>query len=188
MFRFKPCENHPVLIDPAGQVAWDYLKSIHPLGDAEVFAPGSGKVPIVDTQIGRLATVICFDADFPGLVRQAGQARADILLMPAKDWQPVHVMRARCATFRAIENGLSLVRATGDGISPVVDPLGQVLATGDYFLTNQPTVAADVPTLRRSTLFLRIGDSFPLLCMTVLVVLIGIAFIKGTLPHAKSRD
>jgi apolipoprotein N-acyltransferase len=33
--------------------------------------PGGGRVPTVDTPFGRLANVICFDADFPVLMRQA---------------------------------------------------------------------------------------------------------------------
>ena len=55
--------------------------------------------------------MICFDADFPALVRQVGQAGADILLVPANDWQPVHILHAPVAELRAIENGVALARA-----------------------------------------------------------------------------
>ena len=106
--HFPFAENRAILIDPSGQVVWDYFKTIHPLDDASIFAPGPAAVPTVDTPYGRLATVICFDADFPALIRQAGQARADILLVPANDWQPVHIWHARVAQLRAIENGVAL--------------------------------------------------------------------------------
>jgi apolipoprotein N-acyltransferase len=171
--QFPYGENRTVTIGPSGQVVWDYFKTFHPLGDAEVFAPGPGIVPVVDTPYGRLATVICFDADFPALVRQAGQAGADILLVPANDWQPVHVMHARAATFRAIENGVSLVRATGNGISIAVDDVGQELATADYYATDKLTMVADVPTHGLGALYPRLGDSFAYLCIAGLVLLTG---------------
>jgi apolipoprotein N-acyltransferase len=164
-------ENRAILIDPSGQVAWDYYKTVHPLDDASIFAPGPGVVPTVDTPYGRLATVICFDADFPALVQQAGQARADILLVPANDWRPVHVMHARAAELRAIENGVALVRSTGNGIAAAVDHLGRPLATADYFATDKLTMVADVPTQGAATIYARIGDSFAYLCIAGLAAL-----------------
>ena len=46
-------------------------------------------MPLVDSPYGRLANVICFDLDYPGTIRQAGQAGADLLLAPSDDWQAV---------------------------------------------------------------------------------------------------
>jgi apolipoprotein N-acyltransferase len=164
-------ENRAILIDPSGEVVQNYFKAIHPLGDANVFAPGPGVVPTTETPYGRLATVICFDADFPALVRQAGRARADILLVPSNDWQPVDAIHARAATFRAVENGVALVRPTGNGISVAVDHLGQPLATADYFATPALTMVADVPTRGVATIYPRIGDAAAYLCLALLVIL-----------------
>ena len=166
-------ENRAILIGPAGEVVQNYFKAIHPLGDANVFAPGPGVVPTTDTPYGRLATVICFDADFPALVRQAGRARADILLVPSNDWRPVDTIHARAATFRAVENGVALVRPTGNGISVAVDHLGQPLATADYFATPALTMVADVPTRGVATIYPRIGDAVAYLCFAMLVILGG---------------
>jgi apolipoprotein N-acyltransferase len=171
-------ENRTILIDPRGQVAWDYYKTIHPLDDASVFAPGPGVIPTVDTPYGRLATVICFDADFPALIRQAGQARADILIAPSNDWQPVDVMHARAATFRAVENGFALVRPTGNGLSIAVDSLGRQLATADYYATDRLTMVANLPTRGTATIYARIGDSLAYLCVVGLVALMSLAFVR----------
>ena len=176
--RFPFAENRAILIDPAGKVIQDYSKAIHPLGDAAIFARGPGVIPIVDTPYGRLATVICFDVDFPALVRQAGQGRADILLAPSKDWQPIDKVHARVATFRAVENGVALVRATGDGISVAVDHLGQPLATADYFATDNLAMVANVPIRGVPTIYARIGDSFVYLCVAGLVALAGAALLR----------
>jgi apolipoprotein N-acyltransferase len=123
---------------------------------------------VVQTPFGRLATVICFDADFPALMRQVGKASADILLVPANDWQPVAAVHAHVATFRAVENGVSLVRATGNGLTIAVDSLGQTLAAADYFDTEKLTLVVDVPTEGQWTLYARTGDLFAFLCIGAL--------------------
>jgi apolipoprotein N-acyltransferase len=78
--------------------------------------------------------------------------------------------------FRAIENGVTLVRPTGDGISLVVDPLGRVLATADDFVTDKPLMMADVPVRGTNTLYARIGDLFVYLCLVGWVMLVSAAF------------
>ncbi len=176
--RYPFAENRAVMIDPQGRVAWDYYKTKHFGGDVQNFQPGPGRVPVIDTPYGRLAAVICFDADFPELVRQAGQARADILLVPAKDWRPIDVMHAQAATFRAVENGLSLVRPNEDGLSIAVNAHGQVLAAADYFATDRLALVADVPTRGAGTLYVRLGDSLAYLCMLVLAALAGLAYLR----------
>src|SRR6185295_14295441 len=169
--RFPYEENRAILIDPTGRVVWDYAKTVPALGEASVIRPGAGVIPVVDTPYGRLGTIICFDADFPTLIQQAGLARVDILLVPSNDWQPIALMHSRAATFRAVENGLSMVRATGNGTTLVVDALGQVLAEADYFATDTLTVTADVPTRGLATLYPHLGDGPVYLCLVILVLL-----------------
>lgn len=183
--QFPYGENRAVMIDPSGQVAWDYFKTNHPFGDATIFAPGPGIVPFVDTPYGRLATVICFDADFPTLIRQAGQAGVDILLVPSKDWEPADVSHARASTFRAIENGLSFVRATGYGLSIAVDETGQTLAAADYFVTDRLTMLAEVPTQGPGALYPSLGDSAAYACMAVLVLCAGLAVVRRRVAEAE---
>ena len=50
---------------------------------------GDGRLPVVPTRDGRVATAICYDADFPEFMRQAGQGSADILIVPANDWKEI---------------------------------------------------------------------------------------------------
>jgi apolipoprotein N-acyltransferase len=99
--------DETLLIDPKGLVVWHYQKA-HPVPGADPFPPGDGKVPMVQTPYGRLSNVICFDADFPGTIHQAGQAGADVLLVPGNDWREIDPLHTQMATFRAIENGFSL--------------------------------------------------------------------------------
>jgi apolipoprotein N-acyltransferase len=168
-------------------VVWDYAKTNHPLGDKAIFAPGPGILPVVNSPFGRLTTVICFDADFPSLVRQAGGA--DLLLVPANDWEPVAEFHSRMAIFRAIENGVSLVRPTGNGISLAVDDLGRLRAyNADYFVTGKHTLVTTVPVRGRPTLYSRIGDSFAYLCVLGLVVLSVLAVLRRRPVTARKGD
>jgi apolipoprotein N-acyltransferase len=50
---------------------------------------GDRKLRSLDTPYGRLSSVICFDADFPQLLRQAGALGTDILLDPSNDWRAI---------------------------------------------------------------------------------------------------
>jgi apolipoprotein N-acyltransferase len=171
-------ENRAILFTPEGEIAWDYFKTVHPLGDAAIFAPGTGVIPVIESPYGRLATVICFDADFPALIRQASQAGADILLVPANDWKPVHTVHARAATFRAVENGFSLVRATGNGLSIAVDDIGRVLAQGEDFVTDPLTLVAEVPVKGRTTIYRSIGDGLAYLSIFGLAALFVLARVR----------
>jgi apolipoprotein N-acyltransferase len=170
-------ENRVILLDPAGATVWDYHKARPTPGENMMVIAGPPVVPVVTTPYGRLATVICYDADFPELVRQASQAGADILLVPSKDWQSVGAQHARMATFRAIEDGLWLVRPANSGISGVVDPYGQVLAQTDSFSGGEPTATAVIVSRSTPTLYVRFGDWFAYLCVAGLVAIVTLALM-----------
>ncbi len=136
-------------------------------------------MPIVDSPYGRLANVICFDADYPATVRQAGQAGADLLLVPSDDWKALDPSHAQDVTFRAIENGFSIVRQASKGLSIAVDYEGRVLSTSDYFTTDQQVMVAYVPMHGVRTIYATIGDLFAWLCIIGLMALTGMAIIRG---------
>jgi apolipoprotein N-acyltransferase len=110
-------ENRVLIIDPAGAVVSDYHKT-H-TGPGDVFAPGPGNVVTVATPYGRLAAIICVDADFPATARQVGQARADILVLPVDDWAQITGYHTDLLALRAIENGVTIVRPAVQGIGRI---------------------------------------------------------------------
>lgn len=173
-------KDEAVLVEPTGKVAWTYEKShLVPFGEQQEVVQGDGTVPLVNTPYGRLATAICFDQDFPATMRQAGQGGADLVLGPSDDWQAMDPSHAQHATFRAIENGFSLVRQASKGLSLTVDYEGHVLAASDYFTTDDQIMVAYVPTQGVHTIYASIGDLFAWLCMVGLVALIGLATIQS---------
>jgi apolipoprotein N-acyltransferase len=173
--RQRPyARNQAILIDPQGRVVWTYDKA-RPVPGMDKLTPGDGRVPTVDTPYGRLANVICFDADFPALARQGGQHRVDLMLVPSNDWRDFGTVHTQKATLRAIENGYSLIRPDTHGLAQAVDYQGHVLASTDYFGTGQQTVVAYVPTDGARTIYAAVGDVFAWLCTAVLLLLAGAA-------------
>ncbi len=172
----KLAENVCVLIDSAGAVRWRYIKT-HPVpGSSDM--PGTGVVPSVDSPYGRLTSVVCYDMDFTNLVQQAGRARADIMLVPAADWKAIDPLHAIMASFRAIENGFSMVRQTDEGMSLAVDYLGRVIATLDYFTTKDQHMTAQVPMRGTQTVYAVLGDWFAWTSIALLLILVNLA-IRG---------
>ena len=86
---------------------------------------------------GRMATAICFDADFPEFIRQAGQGSADLLIVPANEWKEIKDVHAQMAAFRAIENGVPLVRPAASGISSAHRSVGPRAGCGGLFCSRR---------------------------------------------------
>ena len=166
----RALENKAVLIDPAGEVAFSYVKT-HPVPgiEAMVSVRGDGRPPTQDTEYGRLSTVVCYDMDFPPLLRKVGRARSDVLLVPASDNKNIVHLHHVQAVFRAVENGVSMLHAARWGLSSAVDPLGRTLATMDDALATQKVMVAQIPTAGVATIYSRIGDLFAWLCVAGLL-------------------
>ena len=107
-----PFENKLVLIDPSGHIVTSHLKNRPVIGwEASIMRRGHEGVPVVATDTGRMAAAICFEADFPDFIRQAGQNDADLLILPVNEWKSIKNIHFQMHVFRAIENGVPLVRA-----------------------------------------------------------------------------
>lgn len=51
--------------------------------EAEVFAAGDRPPPVVDTRIGRVGVLICYDLEFPEMTRSLARRGADLVTVPA---------------------------------------------------------------------------------------------------------
>jgi predicted amidohydrolase len=70
--------NSAVLVDAGGPRAV-YRKAHLWADERDHFIPGSQPPPVVDTALGRVGLLICYDAEFPEWVRMPALAGADIL-------------------------------------------------------------------------------------------------------------
>jgi apolipoprotein N-acyltransferase len=168
-------ENKAFLITPSGQVS-EYLKNYLVPGDNHIL--GDGKVLIQDSDYGKLATIICQDTHWPNFVRQAGKANVDIIFIPNHNWESTTPYVARMPSFRAIENGFSMIRADYHGLSTAVDYHGNTLSQMNDFTTEERIMIADIPTQGIGTIYSQIGSIFAWLCVIGLLGLIVLAVKK----------
>jgi predicted amidohydrolase len=83
--------------------------------------PGN-KVEVFETDIGKIAILICYDVEFPELARIAVAKGAEILFVPFNTDERRGYLRVRyCAQARAIENQAYVVLAGCVGNLPQVD-------------------------------------------------------------------
>jgi deaminated glutathione amidase len=138
--------NRSFIIDDQGAIAARYDK-MHMFDvdlatgerwrESAAYAPGEGAV-VVDTPLGRLGLAICYDLRFPALFEALGQARCDVIAIPAAFTVPTgaahwHLMqRARAVEASAWVISAAQVGTHEDGRatyghSLVVDPWGDVV-------------------------------------------------------------
>src|SRR5262245_1725765 len=131
--------NTGIMLDRKGEVAVHYHKQFLATHDQNWFAFGERGCPVVDTDLGRIGLLICFDGRIPEIARSLALQGAEVLvdmanffaMDQAEMWGPA----------RAYENGVWLVAATKAGYersiyypgdSMVVDPKGRVVAKMPY--------------------------------------------------------
>ena len=173
----SPHEVKLIIADPQGQIALEHYK--YGGQSVEGFKPGDGILRTVETPYGTLSGIICWDTNFHKPVLQAGRNGTDILLSTSLEYQAIDPMHAQMATFRAIENGVSLVRVADNGLSIVTDPYGRTVAAVDHFTTSERVIVAQVPSKGVFTLYPIIGDLFGWLAVVGMVAIIVVAVVQG---------
>lgn len=154
-------KNQTVLVGPDGEVLWTYEKH-HPIPGMEPFDAGTGDIPVVETPFGRIANVICYDADFPDLMH----VDADIMIVPGFDWPEMGWIHTKMSSLRAIENGYTLVRQDFDGSSQAFDRHGNLLDIQDTTMSDPDTWFVELPVdSGKSTVYRVLGDAFSWLCV-----------------------
>ena len=165
--------NSIYIVDPNGDVVLHHIKYGGNMFEGTL--KGDGVLQTVDTPYGKLSAIICWDADFPNIVKQAGAQNVDLLIVPAQDWLGVRDIHAGMATFRAVENGLTVFRQTGQGVSLVSDPYGKVLNRVDSFEESASEFVSiqkvSTPIGSVNTLYPKLGD---MLGNIMLVALLGL--------------
>ncbi len=132
------------------------------LGDKTTsFTAGSGSFVLAASAV-HVGTLLCVEAMFPALVRQAVRQGAEVLVNLSNDAWFGRPESARhqldIATLRAVESRRYLVRAAATGFSAVIDPYGRTLAESGYG-THQ-VLETTVRASHARTPYERWGDAF----------------------------
>ena len=196
--------NSSFLISPEGKIAAQYkkrklvifgeyvpplLKIFTPVTGS--FTPGDGPVPFRLPELNiTLSTLICFEDVFPQVAREYVDDDTDFLVNltnngwfgeAAAQWQ-----HAATAVFRAVENGVPLVRCSNNGLTCLVDAAGrlqQIFRTADGSIYGAGFMLARVPVLgpgekRAATFYRAHGDWFGWGCLVLAVGRVLVAWRK----------
>jgi len=169
--------NKLVILDPNGENVLEH----HKYGGAweEGFQPGDGVYKTVETPFGTLSGIVCNDTDHQEVVTQAGRNGTDILLSPTLEYRGIDPMHAYMAAYRAIENGVTIVRQADNGLSVVIDPYGRVVASMDHFTSGERVFVAQVPVGSVTTLYAYTPDLFAWLAILGFVTVTIVAIVQG---------
>ncbi len=156
-------DNCLVLIDSRGQELIHYSKyCLVPLIESGQYIRGDGELPVfaLETEAGtvRLAMAICYDSNFSYYV--AGMADdADILLLPSWDWDGITGQHFRIAGMLGPENGVSVLKATYDGLTLAEDAYGrELLLEHSESLGYGHAVTLELPAEGTRTLYGAVGS------------------------------
>jgi apolipoprotein N-acyltransferase len=165
-----------------------FKKLVHMVEDG--FTSGPEPRPLLIPGLGLLQPLICYESLFPGFVREGARlagARPGWIVNVSNDawfgqtsgpWQHLNL-----ASYRAIEEGLPIVRATPTGVSAVIDAEGRPLQT--IGLGKSGVIDAPLPRARlHPTAFTRYGETAFWMMMGLSAVTLVPAVRK---PRSSSR-
>ncbi len=116
--------NAAQLVTPSGAIG-EQEKIIMTPFERDWGISGGGPLRVFETELGRIAVLICYDSEFPLLGRALAEAGAEIILVPSCTERVSGFHRVRTgAMARALENTVVTVQSptVGDALwSPAVD-------------------------------------------------------------------
>ncbi|KAF4692233.1 hypothetical protein FOZ62_024599 [Perkinsus olseni] len=188
-----PSQNIAVTIDEQGQVVSVYGKQCpfwvagerntakygYPLFDLP-FLVNSVRPELAvanSSVIGKAGTLICYDTDFPSTAREVASLGASIILNPSNDWSAMR-NHFGVSVFRAIENGIPVVKADGAWDSAIIDASGRVVASFQSIEPVERVLVGEVPLGGSRTIAAILGDLFAMICLAYVVVVVLLS-LKG---------
>ena len=148
------------------------LAEVNALG--EDLSPGKGS-NLMETEYGKIASVICFDSIYEELARSSVKDGAEVIVIPTNDsWfedSAALSMHNAQAILRAVENRRFVVRAANTGISSFISPTGEVLKSLGANKTGH--LCGDVYMHSELTLYTRIGNVFVYVLGAGVLLLLG---------------
>lgn len=189
--------NKVIWIDKKGNILGSYVKTnTIPLLESD-YIRGDGVIPSHEIELNngttiKVSYVICYDSNFPFYINKIDDD-TDILFLPSWDWPGVTEQHSLLCHTLAVENRVSIVKPTYDGISLAVRPDGIVI---DSFDTNEfgyeQVRVVDIPlefskaaTISNS----RDGYVHSIIGVEIMSILICIALLYGNLfeDHKRTR-
>jgi apolipoprotein N-acyltransferase len=166
-----------------GKLEANYDKH-HLLLGVEPEKPGNKRV-VLDQPSGRWGLQICKDMDFPQLSREYAAEGANLLLVPAWDFNLDRWLHARMAVLRAVENGFALARSARNGLLTLSDNRGRIIVEAATVPGRFVSISGKTNVTREKTFYTRMGDWFAWLCVAIFVILLAFQLLSQLRPKSK---
>jgi apolipoprotein N-acyltransferase len=140
------------------------------------FEPGAGPQTMDVQGLPGFSPLICYEVIFPGGVTGHGKRPEWLVNITNDAWygdSPGPRQHFAMAEFRAIEEGVPVVRAANTGISGVIDPVGRVIHKAPLMTENNDDVALPAP-IQAAPPYARWGN---LIFMGMLITLMGCTIV-----------
>ena len=121
----EPWRNEAVLLTPEGDFLDVYGKN-HAFGEPPTAM--LGVFPVYNTPLGRLATLICHDANYTDIARKLAANGAQISAVPIREFGGFGEQYWTNALFRAVENRMAVVVSGVAHVSAIINPDGSLVA------------------------------------------------------------
>jgi apolipoprotein N-acyltransferase len=157
------------------------VKTLTHVGDS--FSAGRQPSPMKIPGAPAVQPLICYEGLYPGLARDGGQRPGWILNVSNDAWfGPTSgpYQHLNLASYRSIEAGVPMVRATPTGVSAVIDAYGRPLPNDEIGERESGVIDALLPVTAPPTLYSRVGD-----LGFLLLTLAGLCF---AVPWRRVRD
>ena len=156
--------NEVATIDSRGNFVSRYGKD-HPVGFLGETSISRGTYPTVDTEFGRMGSIICYDMDFTDTARRLARRGAQLIAVPSADWPQIAAKHYTHSVFRALETGAAVAKSEYSVDSAIVDGFGRIAASAVTPDGSAAVLVADVPLRSGMPLAARLGDWVGWLCV-----------------------
>jgi apolipoprotein N-acyltransferase len=174
--------NSSRVYSPDGTLQANYDKH-HLIPGIEPEKSGTKRV-VLDQPSGRWGLQICKDMDFPRLSREYARDGANLLVVPAWDFDLDRWVHSRMAILRGVENGFAIGRAARNGLLTLSDNRGRILAERATIPGQFVSLNGRINVVREQTFYARTGDWFAWLCLAGFLVLLVVP--PRTLPTTRN--
>ena len=167
--------------------ALPFMKYLSPIGGS--FSAGTKPVQFaLPNGKHTIAPLICFEDSFPHGGREHVSPGTDLLVNLTNDgWfgtGPEQWQHAANAVFRAVENGVPLVRCANNGLTCWIDPFGQVQQfygqeSGDIYGAGFVSFEVPLGQPLGRTVYNRYGDVFGWACFGWALVVTGVRRVRA---------
>jgi apolipoprotein N-acyltransferase len=149
--------NESVMLSPAGEFSQVYGKN-HTWLIGEPDTPSAGVFPVYDTPIGKLAGMICHDANYTDIARKLTANGAQIIAAPYREFGGFGEQAWTNALFRAVENRTAVVISGVATVSGIFNPDGSIVALDTDIDGSRVTLVGDVTLGADHAPYTSLGD------------------------------